>query len=333
MKNLIVINKSKNPWFNLAFEEYLLNNLMSYEHILFLWQNQNTVVIGKNQNPWRECRTNLLEEEGGKLARRSTGGGAVFHDLGNLNFSFIMPRANQDFKEQAEIIIEAAAKFNIEAFVNGRNDIVTNGGKFSGNAFAFKKERALHHGTVLIDVDKEKLGRYLQVSKEKMQAKGVKSVQSRVVNLKEYKQDLSVEDFKKALVEAFVDRLGPANIIDEDKEDLYASHNLDKQEIDKLYELYSSWDFRYGQAPTFDLEWINRFPWGGVEIHLTFKNGIIITSKIYSDALDLQFVKDLEESFDQVPFKKEAILKALDEKLPSSSMKKDIMEFIESKEI
>ncbi|MDD3092880.1 MAG: lipoate--protein ligase, partial [Clostridia bacterium] len=104
MKNLIVINKSHNPWYNLSLEEYLLDKVTEYDNILFLWQNANTVVIGKNQNPWRECRTELLESEDGKLARRSTGGGAVYHDLGNLNFSFILERSSQDFNLQARII-------------------------------------------------------------------------------------------------------------------------------------------------------------------------------------------------------------------------------------
>lgn len=114
-----------------------------------------------------ECRTELLESEGGKLARRSTGGGAVYHDSGNLNFSFILPRSSQDFLIQAGIITKAVGKSGINAYVNGRNDIVTDQGKFSGNAFTYRKNRALHHGTVLVDVDREKLGRYLQVSKEK----------------------------------------------------------------------------------------------------------------------------------------------------------------------
>ncbi|HPB18105.1 MAG TPA: lipoate--protein ligase, partial [Clostridia bacterium] len=107
MNNLIVINTSLDPWFNLALEEYLLDKVTDYENILFLWQNANTVVIGKNQNPWRECRSELLEAEGGKLARRSTGGGAVYHDIGNLNFSFILARSNQDFNLQARIITQA----------------------------------------------------------------------------------------------------------------------------------------------------------------------------------------------------------------------------------
>ena len=144
MSNLIVINTSFNPWYNLALEEYLLDKVTDYDNILFLWQNANTVVIGRNQNAWRECRTELLESEGGKLARRSTGGGAVYHDAGNLNFSFILPRSSQDFLIQAGIITKAVGKFGINAYVNGRNDIVTDQGKFSGNAFTYRKNRALH---------------------------------------------------------------------------------------------------------------------------------------------------------------------------------------------
>src|SRR6056297_3762446 len=141
---------SFDPWHNLAFEEYLLNQVEENEVILYLWQNDNTGVIGRNQNAWKECRSELLAEEGGKLARRLSGGGAVYHDLGNLNFTFIMDKDNYNLKKQLKVILEAVRDQGIEAEFSGRNDLVVKSKKFSGNAFYFGSETAYHHGTILV---------------------------------------------------------------------------------------------------------------------------------------------------------------------------------------
>lgn len=332
MKNLIVINKSHDPWLNLALEEYLLENVTEYENILFLWQNANTIVIGKNQNPWRECRTGLLESEDGKLARRSSGGGAVYHDMGNLNFSFIMDKDKQNFNTQAKIIIEAVKAFNIESYVNGRNDIVTTEGKFSGNAFTFRRNRALHHGTILLDVNREKLGRYLQVSKEKMAAKGIKSVQSRIVNLKEYNEAITIDSLRSSIKDAFIKEYGPASILDEFQEPECLNKIFDKKEIDRIYDIFSSWNYRYGEAPKFDIELTARFPWGGIEIHLCLKNGIVTQSRIFSDAIDEAFISDIQDCFNNIRFTKDDMAQAILEKREKVPMAQDIANFILSRE-
>jgi lipoate-protein ligase A len=199
----IIHTKTLDPWWNLAVEEYLLYNLEKDKCVLYLWQNQNTVVIGRNQNAWRECRTKLLEEEGGRLARRLSGGGAVFHDTGNLNFTFLVNRGDYNLEKQVGVILSAVKKVGIAAEMTGRNDMTVDGKKFSGNAFCFRKFNAYHHGTILVSADIGKLTRYLQVSTEKIRSKGIESVQSRVTNLAEYNPDLTIEEISAALTPSF----------------------------------------------------------------------------------------------------------------------------------
>ena len=195
--------QSFDPHYNLAVEEYLLQTVEPDCCILYLWQNQNTVVIGRNQNAWKECRTTLLEEEGGHLARRLSGGGAVFHDLGNLNFTFLVPTDCYDLEKQLSVIQLACRSFGIESERSGRNDILAGGRKFSGNAFYRSGDRSYHHGTLLVDVDMARMSRYLNPSKAKLEAKGVDSVRSRVVNLKELASEMTTDRLKEEMANAF----------------------------------------------------------------------------------------------------------------------------------
>ena len=178
MKTAYIESNSFDPWLNLSIEEYLLDNYARDNAVLYLWQNAHTVVIGRNQNAWRECRIENLERDGGKLARRLSGGGAVYHDLGNLNFTFLLPRLEYNLHRQLAVIVDAVKGLGIEANFSGRNDILAEGKKFSGNAFYHGRQASYHHGTVLIDVDMSRLSMYLNVSKAKMESKGVRSVAS-----------------------------------------------------------------------------------------------------------------------------------------------------------
>ena len=168
----ILTTHCTDPHKNLALEEVLLTTLPEDQAVLYLWQNRHTVVIGAGQNACAECRVGLLESEGGTLARRSSGGGAVYHDMGNLNFSFLVPRADYDVARQLKVILEAVRALGVEAEPSGRNDLTAGGRKFSGNAFRILKDGALHHGTLLVNVDMGLIGRYLNVSKDKLRAKG-----------------------------------------------------------------------------------------------------------------------------------------------------------------
>ena len=243
------------PWHNLAVEEYVLGTLPPETIVLYLYQNENTVVIGKNQNAWKECRHQLLSDEGGKLARRISGGGAVFHDMGNLNFSFIVSRGDYDLHRQLGVILSAVRSLGVNAEFSGRNDILSEGAKFSGNAFCFRKDSAFHHGTILIGADMCKLARYLSVSKDKIASKGVESVRSRVCNLKERNAEIDVEKIADALKDSFEKEYGPC-------EPLVIA---DPQAVAAIEARNATWEWQLGQSPCFDIETGKRFAWGNAE--------------------------------------------------------------------
>ena len=295
---------SFDPFLNLATEQHLLETVKGGCCLLYLWQNQNTVVIGRNQNPWAECRTSLLESEGGHLARRLSGGGAVFHDLGNLNFTFIVPTGDYDLTKQQRVLLKACRAFGIPAELSGRNDLTADGRKFSGNAFYHNGPRSYHHGTLLVNVDGEKLSRYLTPTKAKLEAKGVASVRSRVVNLRELCPDLTIDGLKKALVDAFESVYGL-------KSASRVLNDADKARIDELREQYASWDWRYGQKLPFTLRVEGRFAWGGAELQLTVDEGVIQRVAVYSDDMNFAFPPALEQALTGCRFDANALGQAL----------------------
>ena len=301
MQPYILTGDSHDPWHNLAVEALLFETIEPDRAVMYLWQNANTVVIGRHQNAWQECRVQLLEAEGGRLARRSTGGGAVFHDLGNLNFSFVMPRAAYDLRRQLEVIRRAVGEFGIRAEFSGRNDLLAEGGKFSGNAFKFSNAAGLHHGTLLVDVDMDRLGRYLAPGEDKLKAKGIRSVRSRVCNLSDLCIGLDIPGLSEALGRAFSAEYGPAQA-------------LTMEEGDRLRALeaqYASWDFRFGKALPFDARLSHRFEWGGVTLELNLKQGHIEGARVWSDAMDEAMVEKIAPALIGVRYENSALAGAL----------------------
>ena len=301
----IIRSTSHDPWHNLALEEALLQDVAPNEVILYLWQNEHTVVIGRNQNAWKEARWKELEASNGKLARRLSGGGAVYHDLGNLNFTFVMDRPLYDLHRQLEVILKGVRSLGIDAEFSGRNDIVADGRKFSGNAFLWTPDAGLHHGTVLVNVKMEDLGKYLQVSQDKMQAKGVTSVKSRVVNLTELNPEITIDKVAEALQQAFLEVYGgegevlsPAEVV---------------SDMTPLYEKFSSWEWRYGRTPKFDVSYTTRFEWGGVEIGFSLEDGKVAACTLFTDAMDSELFQEIAAYLEQIPFREDAIQKKLDE--------------------
>ena len=292
------------PYKNLAVEEYLLLHCEPQECILYLWQNQNTVVIGRNQNAWKECKVESLEKNGGHLARRLSGGGAVYHDLGNLNFTFLVSKENYSIERQLEVIVRAVQKLGAKAEKSGRNDILIDGKKFSGNAFYEQEEHCYHHGTLMMNVNKEMLSKYLTVSKEKLQSKGVDSVKSRVTNLVDYIPDLTLEALKKALREAFEEVYGLKS--NERKMD-----DLDQKEIENRTKHFSSWNWLYGRKIDFQYEISKRFPWGQMNIQFQVDQGKIVDVNVYSDSLRPMMIEKLPKYLKGIRYHKKNICSEL----------------------
>jgi lipoate-protein ligase A len=323
MNPFVYIANKNDPWINLAIESVLFDLLNDDEIYLYLWQNDNTIVIGRNQNAWRECRVEKFLKEGGNLSRRPSGGGAVYQDMGNLNFTFIAPKSVYNVHRQLKVIVSAVNSLGINAKFSGRNDILAEGKKFSGNAFYSGRGKAMHHGTILIDTNFEKLSDYLQVSKAKMKSKGVRSVKSRVINLKTLKQDLTVDMMKEALIESFNREY---EVVSENK----PINGLYETEIFKnYYDRYSSKEWIFGKSPDFDVIHEKRFEWGEVEIGLTIKSGKIKQCKVYSDAMDADTIEDISSALNGLPFNSISIVNEL-QKFDSNEITKDLKVWIKT---
>ena len=292
MKKLqVLISNQYDPFLNRAVEQYLTEHQEEGVVTLYLWKNQKTVVIGYNQNPYAECNVQLLLDEGGHLMRRGTGGGAVYHDLGNINFSFVADRKLYDVQKQLSVIQGALKNYGLQAEISGRNDLLCQGRKFSGNAFSKGPVNNLHHGTILIKTDGEMMQRYLIVDKAKLLKNGVKSVASRVVNLNELVPALTSENIKQPLIEAFEKVYGEnATVLDFDE--------LAKlPEVQQIRERISSHAFLFGRWEQFKTTKKARFAWGGVEIALKVDEaqGFILDAQIASDCLDTESIEEAEK--------------------------------------
>ena len=284
---------AKNPYSNLALEEQLTMNVAEDEVILYLWQNEHTVVIGRNQNPWRECDVEAIKRDGVHLARRLSGGGAVYHDLGNLNFTFIARDKNFDIEKQTDVILLGCRLLGVNAVKNGRNDLTIDGKKFSGHAYFSSNGFNYHHGTLRVEVVEDNLSKYLRVSDEKLKSKGVESVRSRVTNLVDHMTDgqlltmpqgMLIEAVKGAMVAA-AERVYGVGV-----------EALQKPPVDEaLREKYESEEWRYGTRIPFEKDIVHRFDWGEVEVQLAMKGEYIKEARIYSDSLETEVFADVEE--------------------------------------
>jgi len=296
------------PWFNLATEDWLFNTFPENHQVLFLWRNKPCIVIGRFQNPWIECDLQAMERDKVVLARRQSGGGAVYHDLGNTNFTFMSPRAEYDKDRNFSIIIEALAKFGVEATQSGRNDIVVKERKVSGSAFRMTAVRAFHHGTLLINTDMSSLPGYLTPDKEKLRSKGIRSVASRVANLSEFNPEITHESLSEAIIETFFARYNTRCLI----EDLTTERLLKEQSLYETYRRYADWNWRFGNTPRFAHPISARFDWGGITLDLDIQKGKIHAVSLYSDTLSVEFIEFLQSVLPGLPYTGKAIGETLE---------------------
>jgi lipoate-protein ligase A len=285
---------SNDPYFNLAFEQFVFDYLDKKESYFMLWQNANSIIIGKNQNTSEEINSVFVKEHNISVARRLSGGGAVYHDLGNLNFTFIMDAANAshlDLKLFCEPIKSALASLGVKAEISGRNDITIDGKKFSGNAQYIKGARVMHHGTIMYSSDLAVVGEALSVSKDKIESKGFKSVRSRVTNVSEHiKNPISMEEFKQVLIE---------HIFKDQNKIVYPMKEEDLKIVQKLRdEKYATWEWNYGKSPKYSIRKKRRVEGcGKIEVCMSADKGIITDMRFYGDFFGLNDTCDLAKLF------------------------------------
>ncbi len=298
------VQQGTDPYKNLALEQHLLETVPEDGCILYLWQNRHTVVIGKNQNAWKECKVQQLTDEGGTLARRLSGGGAVYHDLGNLNFTFLIHKADYNISRQLDVIVKALELLGIHAEKSGRNDLLASGRKFSGNAFYEAGDRCYHHGTLMVNVDRENLGKYLQVSAAKLKSKGVASVQARVINLTELKPDLTLDMLRKALIDAM-------ELVYGCKAEPWQEESMDAEKVEIYRNFYASDEFRLNRRIPFTWEMEHRFHWGEMQLQCEANEGKIRQIEIYSDAMDAGLVEEIKTALTGSAFSSKAMAERL----------------------
>jgi lipoate-protein ligase A len=305
-----ILNDSLDPRFNLALEEYVLKYLPTDEDFIFLWQNANSVIIGRNQNTIEEVNAQYVQEHDVHVVRRITGGGAVYHDLGNLNFSFITNTTKDNvnnYRKFTDPVITALQTYGVPAQFGGRNDILVDDMKISGNAQAFHGHRFLHHGTILFDADLTMLGKILNPKPDKIESKGIKSVRSRVTNIKPYFKDgvPSMKDFQSRLLKALLKTDDVTPFV----------YTLTPNDLSKINELvqtkFSTWDWNYGQSPAFSIEKYGRYEGGGVSFRFNVDDGCITSCKIFGDFLGTKDIDTLEQALLNVPFERDRIAQLL----------------------
>ena len=287
---LLINNTSTNAYFNLAMEEYFLKN--TNEDIFMLWRNESAIIVGKNQNTLSEINYEYVKQNKIKVVRRQSGGGAVFHDLGNINFTFISCNDNSfsDFKRFTMPIIDALKNLNIQAEFSGRNDLLIDNQKFSGNAQYNYKNKVMHHGTLLFSSEINDLSSALKVKPSKFIGKSVKSVKSRVTNIANHlEKDMTVLEFKNYLM----------NFINSKYENncLYQLSEEDINEINKLVEdKYNTWQWNFGHSPKYAFNNEIKYPGGNIEFSLNVEKGLIKEIKFFGDFFgkkDVSYIEDL----------------------------------------
>jgi lipoate-protein ligase A len=296
------------PRINLALEEYVLRNFDYNHDYLLFYINEPSIIIGRNQNTLEEINHEYVEENGIHVVRRISGGGAVYHDLGNLNFSFLTnyDRSNlNNFHKFTEPVIKVLNDIGVEAELKGRNDILVNDRKISGNAQFSSVKRMVSHGTLLFDTDMNEVVSALDVKMSKIESKGHKSARSRVANISEFlDKPMDVREFRSQLLEGLY----------EDREEFETYHLSDEewQQVHRLKdEKYATWDWNFGSSPKFNIQRNRRFPIGEIDLRIDVEKGYINNVKIYGDFFGRKPIGQLEERLQGIRYERDDIKKVL----------------------
>lgn len=298
------------PYINLALEEYVLRNFGEKDTFLLFYINEPSIIIGKNQNSIEEINRDYVEKNNIKVVRRLSGGGAVYHDEGNLNFSFITKDDGDSFHNFAkftEPVVKALNKLGVPAELVGRNDLLVEGRKISGNAQFFTQGRMFSHGTLMFNSEIEHVVEALNVSEEKIKSKGIKSIRSRVANIAEYlEEEMTMDQFKEHIL---------LSIFDVERVEDVPTYELTEEDWEKVHEIsrnrYQKWEWNYGKSPAYNVQASHKFPSGLLDVRLDVKKGIIENCKIYGDFFGIGEIKDLEERLIGVRHQREAVANAL----------------------
>lgn len=303
---LIIKRNNTDPYFNLATEEYVLKHFS--EDSFMLWRNSPSIIVGKHQNTLAEINLDYVKQNNIRVVRRLSGGGAVFHDLGNLNFTFIKSGQEEgliDFRKYTEPILEVLRSLGIDARFEGRNDLTIEGKKFSGNAEHIWKNKVLHHGTLLFSAHMTDLSKALNVDPVKFKDKAVKSVRSRVTNISEHlKIPMDVLEFAEAIQRHMVSKYPDARF-----------YELSEEDHDNIHELvrskYSTWEWNFGYSPNYNFRRMLRTEKSGtIEIDLDVKNGIILHARIFGDYFGKYDTEEIELSLTGLNHEESAIREA-----------------------
>lgn len=293
------------PRINLAIEEYLLKNMdIEKDDFLLFYINQPSIIIGKNQNTIEEINTDYVEENDVIVVRRLSGGGAVYHDLGNLNFSFLTKDDGNSFhnyKKFTQPVVDALSKLGVNAELSGRNDILAEGRKVSGNAQFATKGRMFSHGTLMFNLNIDAVVNSLKVKQDKIESKGIKSVRSRVANISDFLQEpMTIEQFRMEILKSIFGG--------EDEIQYYELSDEDWEKIHQISEeRYQKWEWNYGKSPRFNIQKQHRFPSGGIDIRLEVNKGVIEDVTIFGDFFGIGDVKEIEEILVGTKYDRKAI--------------------------
>lgn len=312
---IYVATDKTDPRINLAIETFLLKEMPLDEPILLFYINEPSIIIGRNQNTIEEINKEYVEEHGIHVVRRLSGGGAVYHDFGNLSFSFIMPDDGNSFRDFAKFtkpVIDALHEFGVEgAQLKGRNDLVIDDKKFSGNAMYATNGRMFAHGTIMFDSDINEVVNALKVRKDKIESKGIKSIRSRVTNIKPFLSDefqnMSTKDFREELLLKIFEVEDVADV------KTYELTDADWAKVNEITaKYYGNWDWNYGKSPEFDLVRRQRFAIGSIEAKMNVADGKIQEIKIFGDFFGLGEISDVEKILEGVQYDKESIKQAVE---------------------